>query len=304
MNLRSFDLNLLVIFQAIMAKRSVVGAAEQVGLSPSAVSHALSRLRVMLNDELFTRTPGGLEPSPRALELHGEITTGLSHIANAIEAQHRFDPSKSERVFTMQIADYVSGILLPRLTERLCREAPGVSVNVMPFSVASETRNESADVQIRFTPNDRHQTEARNMRLLTDRFIVVMRPDHPAVGRKMTPELYASLHHVKLSQAATGTTLIDDALARRGLQRRIVMTVPGWFDMPEIVEKTDLVAIVPSHWPEADARLRRLHSVDLPLEEVRFSIDLCWDVRRERDPAQRWFRHLITEIFERSQASH
>lgn len=77
-------------------------------------------------------------------------------------------------------------------------------MNVMPFSVASETRNETADVQIRFTPNDRHQTEARNMRLLTDRFIVVMRPDHPAVGRKMTPELYASLHHVKLSQAATG----------------------------------------------------------------------------------------------------
>jgi DNA-binding transcriptional LysR family regulator len=303
MNLRNFDLNLLVIFQAIMARRSMVGAADQVGLSPSAVSHALSRLRVMLNDELFSRTPNGLEPSPRALELYSEITTGLSHIANAIEAQHRFDPSSSERVFTMQIADYVSGILLPRLTERLFREAPGVSVNVVPFSVSSDIRNETPDVQIKFTPNDRHQTEARNMRLLTDRFIVVMRPDHPAVGQQMTAELYASLHHVKLSQAATGTTLIDDALARRGLKRRIVATVPGWFDMPEIVEKTDLVAIVPSHWPEADARLRRLHSVDLPLEEVRFSIDLCWDVRRERDPAQKWFRQLITEIFERSQDS-
>nr|WP_212526123.1 LysR family transcriptional regulator [Actibacterium sp. MT2.3-13A] len=297
MNLRRFDLNLLVIFQAIILRRSVAGAAGQIGLSPSAVSHALARLRIMLNDELFLRTPTGLEPTARALELYEEIETGLSHISTAIELQHRFDPARSERIFSMRIADYVGGILLPRLSERLCREAPGVSVQVLPFSVAEEQVTDSADVQIMFTPNDQHQNEARSKRLLTDRFMVVMREDHPAASQEMTAELYASLKHVKLSMAATGTKLIDDALARRGLRRQVVMTVPSWFDMPEIIEKTDLVAIVPSSWPQADARLARLHSVALPLEEVSFSIDLCWDVRRERDPGQRWFRTLISEIF-------
>lgn len=297
MNLRSFDLNLLVIFQAIMLRRSVVRAGEQVGLSPSAVSHALGRLRVMLNDELFARGPAGLEPSPRALELYAEIEQGLAHISSAIEAQHRFDPARSERVFTMQITDYVSGFLLPRLTERLCREAPGVSVQVLPFSVNDEPRSDAADLQLRFTTSEPQQLGARSLRVLTDRFIVVMRADHPAVGQPMTPELYAALKHVKLSPAATGTTIVDDALARRGLRRRVVMTVPGWFDMAEIVERTDLVAVVPRRWPAADARLAKLHSVPLPLEEVAFSIDLCWEVRRERDPGQRWLRNLIAGLF-------
>jgi DNA-binding transcriptional LysR family regulator len=299
-NLRNFDLNLLVIFQAIMARGSVVGAANQVGLSPSAVSHALSRLRVMLNDELFHRTSQGLQPTVRALELCDEVTTGLSHIANAIELQHRFEPLKTERVFTLQIADYVSGMLLPRLAKRLRSEAPGVSAEVVPFSVDADSRADTVDVQVRFTPGDLRPTVARSQRLLTDRFIVVMRPDHPAAGQDMTVELYASLNHVRLSPTAIGTTIVDDALARRGLKRHVVMTVPGWFDMPEIVENTDMVAIVPSRWPLADARLAKLHSVPLPLDEVRFAIDLCWDVRRERDPGQRWFRGLIAAIFKES----
>lgn len=297
-NLRNFDLNLLVIFQAVIARGSVVGAAHQVGLSPSAVSHAVARLRVMLNDELFHRTSQGLQPTARALEICGEVSVGLSHIANAIELQHKFEPGTTERVFTLQIADYVSGMLLPRLAKRLRSEAPGVSAEVVPFSVDEGSPPDNVDVQVRFTLGDLRPTVARNQRLLTDRFIVVMRPDHPAAREEMTVELYATLKHVRLSPTAIGTTIVDDVLARRGLKRRVVMTVPGWFDMPEIVENTDMVAIVPSRWPLADARLAKLHSVPLPLDEVRFAIDLCWDVRRERDPGQKWFRSLIAQIFD------
>lgn len=303
LNLRNFDLNLLVIFQAIISRGSVVGAADQLGLSPSAVSHALARLRVMFNDDLFRRTPRGLEPSSRALDICNEITTGLAHIANAIELQHSFSPAEAERVFTIQIADYVSGVILPRLAERLRREAPGVSVKVMPFSVDQATAMDDSDVQIRFTLGEIRPAAARTKRLFTDRFIVVMRPDHEAASRDMDVELYASLNHVKLSPAAIGTTIVDDVLARRGLKRRVVLTVPSWFDLPKIIETTDLIAIVPSHWSMVDDRLARLASVPFPLEEVRFAIDLCWDVRRERDPGQKWFRSLITQIFaERSQA--
>ncbi|MEQ6250970.1 LysR family transcriptional regulator, partial [Sulfitobacter sp. HNIBRBA3233] len=136
MNLRNFDLNLLVIFRAIMNQGSIAGAAEEIGLSPSAVSHALARLRVMLNDELFFRTAGGVRPTDRARELYADIERGLGFISTAISLQHQFVPAKAERVFTMQVADYVSAFLLPRLAERLQVEAPGVSIDILPFTIS------------------------------------------------------------------------------------------------------------------------------------------------------------------------
>ena len=297
MNLRKFDLNLLVVFQAIMTTRSVVRAAEQIGMSPSAVSHALARLRVMFNDELFQRTARGLEPTDRAIALAAEIETGLSHIGSAIEGQHVFDPATAERVFTMQIADYISGMLLAPLARRLQDEAPGASVEVLPFATGADADKMATDVQVRFTPGDQALSATRVERLITGEFMVVMRPDHPAAADDLTPETYAALNHVRLSPAATGTMMVDEALARRGLKRRIVMSVPSWFDLPQIVEKSDLVAIVPSRWLVADARLARLLAKDLPLPEVKFAIDLCWDARRDRDPGQKWFRTLIKSVF-------
>ena len=118
-NLRNFDLNLLVIFRAIMTRGSIAGAADEVGLSPSAVSHALGRLRITLNDQLFHRTGNGVEPTERAKELSSEIERGLGFIENAISLQHQFIPAQAKRVFTMQVTDYVSGFILPRLAERL-----------------------------------------------------------------------------------------------------------------------------------------------------------------------------------------
>jgi DNA-binding transcriptional LysR family regulator len=297
MHLRKFDLNLLVIFQAILSSKSVVAAAQQVGLSPSAISHALARLRVMFNDELFQRTSRGLEPTERAIALAAEIEAGLAHISNALEGQHCFDPARAERVFTIQIADYISGMLLAPLARRLQNEAPGVSVQVLPFATGANADKTATDVQVRFTPGDEALPATRAERLIADKFMVVMRPDHPAAAKKLTPESYAALNHVRLSPAAIGTMMVDEALARRGLKRRIVMSVPTWFDLPDIVGQSGLVAILPNRSLHADARLARLCAKELPLPEVKFAIDLCWDARRDRDPGQKWFRTLIKSVF-------
>lgn len=299
MNLRKFDLNLLVIFQAILRTKSVVAAAEQVGLSPSAVSHALARLRVMFNDELVHRTSRGLEPSERALALALEIDAGLARIGDAIQAQHAFDPASAERVFTMQIADYVSGMVLPPLARRLRDEAPRVSVEVLPFATGPDADKAAADVQVSFTPEpgDRTLPPARIERLLTGRFLVIMRPDHPAAAGELTPESYAALNHVRVSPAAIGTMMVDEALARRGLKRRIAISTLSWFDLPQIVASTDLVAILPDRGAVTAGRLSGLLAKELPLPEVTFAIDLAWDARRDRDPGQQWLRSLIREIF-------
>lgn len=296
MNLRKFDLNLLVIFQAILKTKSVVAAAEQVGLSPSAVSHALARLRTMFNDELVHRTSRGLEPTERAMALAMEIEAGLARIADAIEGQHVFNPTTAERVFTMHIADYVSGMFLARLATRLRAEAPRVSVEVLPFATGPEAEKLAADVQVRFTPDEKALPTARVERLITGRFVVIMRPGHPAASGELTPESYAALDHVRLSPSAIGTRMVDEALARRGLKRRIVMSALNWFDLPQIVESTDLVAILPDNADITAGRIAGLVTKELPLPEVTFTIDLAWDARRDRDPGQQWLRSLIREI--------
>lgn len=296
-NLRNFDLNLLVIFRAIMSRGSIAGAAEEVGLSPSAVSHALARLRVMLNDELFFRTADGVSPTERARELNADIESGLGFISTAISRQHQFVPAEAERVFTMQVADYVSGFLLPRLALRLQSEAPRVSVDILPFSVSSESVWDRVDMQVRLTPGRLQPEVVRSRRLLADEIVVLMRPGHPCANEPMTAELYAALPHVKLSQSATGTTVIDDVLAARGLKRHMAMTVANWFEIPDIVANSDLIAIAPRRLLELDARVAGLKAVPLPLEEVVFSFDLCWDLRTEREPGQKWLRKIISDIF-------
>ncbi|TFL19458.1 LysR family transcriptional regulator [Jannaschia formosa] len=296
-NLRNFDLNLLVIFRAIMNRGSIAGAADEVGLSPSAVSHALGRLRVMLNDELFFRTADGVRPTDRARDLNADIERGLGFISTAISQQHLFVPVEAERVFTIQVADYVSGFLLPKLARRLQAEAPGVSIDILPFSVSSESVWDRVDMQVRLTPGRLKPEMVRSQRLLADDIVVLMRPDHPRADEPMTAELYAALPHVKLSQSATGTTVIDDALAARGLRRDLPMTVASWFDIPDIVANSDLIAIAPRRLLSLDPRLSRLVSAPLPLEEVVFSFDLCWDLRTEREPGQKWLRSVILNTF-------
>lgn len=301
-NLRNFDLNLLVIFRAIMNRGSIAGAADEIGLSPSAVSHALARLRVMLNDELFFRTADGVSPTERARELNADIERGLGFISTAISLQHHFVPAKAERVFTMQVADYVSGFLLPRLAERLQVEAPGISIEILPFSISPESVWDRVDMQVRLTPGRLQPEMVRSQRLLADEIVVLMRRDHPRANVPMTAELYAELPHVKLSQSATGTTVIEDALAARGLKRHMAMTVASWFEIPDIVANSDLIAIAPKRLFSLDPRLSKLCWVQLPLEEVVFSFDLCWDLRTEREPGQKWLRKLISDVFEEVRA--
>ena len=297
-NLRNFDLNLLVIFRAIMNRGSIAGAAEEIGLSPSAVSHALSRLRVMLNDELFFRTADGVQPTDRARELSADIERGLGFISTAISQQHQFVPRGAKRTFTIQVADYVSGFLLPRLAQRLESEAPGVSIDILPFTISTESVWDRVDMQVRLTPGRLQPEMLRSQRLAVDEVVVLMRKDHPSAGKPMTAKLYAELPHVKLSQSATGTTVIEDVLASRGLKRDLPMTVASWFDIPDIVAQTDLIAIAPERLLKLDPRLSKLQWAPLPLDEVVFSFDLCWDLRTEREPGQKWLREVIRDLFE------
>jgi DNA-binding transcriptional LysR family regulator len=297
LNLRSFDLNLLVIFQAIATHGSVIGASEQVGLSPSAVSHALARLRAMFNDELFYRSSNGLQPTQRALEICKEIALGLSHISNAIESQNSFEPSEDDRSFTIQVSEYVQEFLVPRLIGFLRRTAPRIAVQITPCAGGAGGIEAAVDVQIRPPSEEIDPATMQTRPLATDRFMVVMNANHHATRASMDAELFASLDHVVVSQTPTCTSAVDEALRRRGLRRRVAMSVPNAQELPDIVAQTDLVAIVPYRRLADDGRFSRLAITPMPLDDVEFALALHWDGRRDREPANRWLRQVIARIF-------
>jgi DNA-binding transcriptional LysR family regulator len=295
MDLRSVDLNLLVTFEAVLTERSVSAAAERLGLTQSAVSHALRRLRGVFHDQLLVRGPAGMEPTPRALEIAEVVTEALGQIEQVISQQRGFDPGRSERTFTMRVSEYVAPFLLPTLCSWLRRQAPRVTLTVARFSEHDvDGRIQPNEVHVRMASPDPLPAGCTGVRLLEDEFVVLMSRKHPEAGKPMTLAHYLRLPHVKVAATALGTNMIDDALARRGLRRNVVLTVPSWFEMRGVIANTDLVAAMPGQWAHDRTFSEGCLWQKLPLDEVTFAVDMRWRTRDARDPGRLWLCELIT----------
>jgi DNA-binding transcriptional LysR family regulator len=303
MDLRSVDLNLLVTLEAIINERSVSRAAVRLGLTQSAVSHALRRLRTLFQDELVVRGPTGMAPTPRALEIAAVLSGSLEDIGRVLDRHTNFDPRTSTRSFTLHLSDYVAPFLLPVLCARLRSEAPSVRLQVTPFR-GTEVQILPNEVHIRVTTHDEIATPGiHDERLLEDEYVVLMSRDHPQARSRLTLPKYLQLSHVKVSAAALGTNLIDDALARRGVERQIAVLVPSWFNMRDLVAHTDLVVAMPRRWAADPAISAGCTWQPLPLEEVTFAVGMRWRSRDNYEPGHVWLRDLIVEVFSASKAA-
>jgi len=292
MDLRSVDLNLLVTFEALVEERSVSGAARRLGLTQSATSHALGRLRKLFGDEVLVRTAGGMTPTPRAAAISGTLARSLSDIEQALDQEQRFDPATSSRRFPLHVSDYVAPFLVPTLCRRLREQAPGVSLDLHHFDDDTRMGRSQTHVAVA-TDGGVEEDGVERLRLLDDEFVVLMSADHPAAGRPLTLEGYLDLVHVKVSPAALGTNVIDDALEARGLRRQIAVTVPSWFEMRGVVAHTDLVVAMPSRWATVPAFSGGCVWSPLPLDSATFSVDLRWRRRDRHDLGGRWLRDLV-----------
>lgn len=298
MRLRTIDLNLLLMLEALVAERNVSNAARRLGLTQSAVSHALKRLRATFQDDLFIRSPGGMEPTPRALEIAEAARAALEQIEIAIDKSATFDPATAVRSFNLRISEYVSSFLLQRLCQTLRDQAPGIRINAAHFTgAAREDEIVGDDIHIRLGESRSPMDRNSHLRLLEERFVVLMNKKNPARKRKMTLPFYASLLHVKVA-GTIGTNIIDDALRARGLQRKIIFNVPSWRDARHIVGHTDLVAVIPARWAVDRESSRRCSTAPFPLDDVIFAIDLVWHPRFSRDPGQMWLRSAIAAQFQ------
>jgi DNA-binding transcriptional LysR family regulator len=297
MNLRCIDLNLLVILKVLVEEGNATRAAEKIGVSQSAISHALRRLRMTFNDELLIRTPEGMTPTAYAASLAHAIGGSLRQIEEAIQSGRKFDPATTDRKFSMRVSDYAAVYFLPRLCREMRRLAPYAQLEVQHFDKKDhEQRIAKDEVQIRLAMNFRQEGESYSTRLLDDRFVVIMNAAHPAADGAMDLTRYLSLHHLKISVAGVGTNAIDEALAAMGLARKIAMTVPSWLEMRQVIETTDLVAVVPHHWLAAK-EFKSFRAAALPLPHISLAIDLVWHPKDETDPAHTWFRGVVQRVF-------
>lgn len=298
MDLHGIDLNLLVAFDALMAERSVTRAGIRIGRTQPAMSAALTRLRSLLKDELFVRGPGGLQPTARALDLAEPLGRALADIQRTLDFTQTFDPSTSQARFTLGLSDHPTFVVLPRLIEFLRDNAPGITLQVRNFSARDDAIAllDAGEIDVAIgvppTPAGRILT----LPLFEERFVCVMRKGHPAAEAPLTIEQFLALDHLLVSPENERFGHVDAALARKGLKRRLALTLPNMYAAPLLVACSDMIATLMAGVVEASGHGGDLVRFDPPLDLDPVSFVMSWHRRNEAHPAQRWFRDAVASL--------
>ena len=297
MELEKIDLNLLVVFRHLLAERNVSRAAQALELSQPAVSNALARLRKLLGDELFLRTPGGMVPTPLAEQLAESVTQALEMIHAALNQRAAFDPRHSDRSFVVSMTDIGEIYFLPALMELLRRQAPGVSLATHrnTGNLRDEMEAGRVDLAIGLIPGLKGGFFQR--RLFTQRYVCLMRKGHRLEKRKITLPEFSDAEHLVVVSAGTGHGKVDEILRRKGIARRVALTVPHFVAVGHILQATELVSTVPERFAERMVKPFGLVAVPHPVELPQVAINVFWHARNHRDAGNQWLRGLVFERF-------
>jgi DNA-binding transcriptional LysR family regulator len=297
--LESIDLNLLVVFDAILKERNITRAAQRIGLSQPAMSSALSRLRKTFNDPLFVRTARGMQPTPYAELLAPPIQRACELVASSLTLGAAFDPRASTRTFTVYLTDIGQGIFLPKMLPVLEERAPRVRMKVLriPERGAHEAMA-AGDVDLAVGLFPDLKAGFFQQRLYRDEFVCLIRADHPRARGGLGVKQFAEMRHAVVSTAGTGhEAAIERAFAEQRQHRRVALTLPHWMAVPIIVARTDYIVTVPRRLAVAFASFPGIAIVDPPIRIEPFDIRQHWHERYHHDPANRWLRALVAELF-------
>jgi DNA-binding transcriptional LysR family regulator len=298
MNLHGVDLNLLLVLHHLLQARNVSAAAAALGLTQPAVSNALKRLRVQLNDELFVRTAKGMEPTPFAMQLAAPVAQALHALQEAIGQRDTFDAATSTRTFTLAITDIGEIYFIPRLIEVLAQKAPNIKITTVRNS-ATEFRQgmEAGGVDLAIGLLPQLQAGFMQRRLFTQRYVALFRRGHPIATNPISLEALSTLDHVGIVAANTGHGELEALLAKHGLVRRIRLLVPHFVAVGHILQSTDLLAIVPERFAQRCELPFGLQVSPLPVDLPEISIHLLWRTRLNKEPGNKWLRGVIGELF-------
>ncbi|WP_213957887.1 MULTISPECIES: LysR family transcriptional regulator [unclassified Variovorax] len=299
MHIDALDLNLLRLFDAVYSARSVSRAAESLGLTQPAASHGLGRLRTLLQDALFVRAPGGVAPTPRADRLAVAVRAALRTLQQALDEPERFDPAASSKRFRIHMSDIGEGRFLPPLMARLGELAPAVGIETLPLlqaDIGGALDSGRLDFAFGFLPQVK---DTQRTLLLKDRYIVLLREGHPFVQQR-TRAGAALLEALRRLEYVAVRTHADTLriLHLLKLDDRVRLTTEHFMVLPAIVRATDLAVVMPRNIARGFVEEQGGYAIVEPAFPLRnFSVSLHWSKRFEADPAHRWLRQVMTDLF-------
>ena len=293
--LSSVDLNLLVVLRALLSERHVTRAAARVGLSQSATSHALQRLRELYADPLLVRSGRALTLTPRAARLLPALERGLSDLEGALAPEPGFDPRTARRAFTIGMADYMQALIAGPLLRALAADAPGIDLNFVVFPNLRE-RLETGEIDVVLGVSGVEVGTLNHAPLFEEGFVTMVRRDHPRIKRAPSLDKYLAERHLVISPGGTPGSVVDTALALHGHERRIALRVTNFLIAPVVVCQTHLLSTLPMRLAQQLAKTYPLRLVAPPIELPRFEHRISWHPRLEQDAAQRWLRSFVTSV--------
>ncbi|MEE9098635.1 LysR family transcriptional regulator [Pseudomonas sp. QE6] len=291
-DLRKVDLNLLIVFETLMHERSVTRAAEKLFLGQPAISAALARLRSLFDDPLFVRTGRSMEPTARAQEIFGHLSPALDSISTALSRAADFDPATSKAVFRIGLSDDVEFGLLPPLLRRLRSEAPGITLVVrranyllMPQLLAS------GEISVGVSYTDELPANAKRKTLRRSTWKVLRADSIPGA---LTLDDYCARPHALVSYAGDLDGFVDQTLAEMDRKRQVVLAVPQFVGLAQLLAGTDIIATVPEYVAQALTASGGLRADEPPFPTRLADLSMVWRGAQDNDPAERWLRSRIT----------
>lgn len=292
------DVRLLQLFDVLYETGSVTRSARRLGLSQPTASIHLARLRSELADQLFVRTPGGMAPTPRADQLIGPCREILSSLRHFAAQEATFDPAGARRRFRIAMTDASHITLLPALLTHVRGRAPGIRLEATPLDGGTEHALAAGECDLAIGYAPWFGAGVNHRRLYEQDWVCLVSRRHPRVGDRLTVEQYRIEGHVHVP-GGTGGHLLDLALGRAGMDRDVVVDLPGFLGLGPIVRTTDLIATLPRHTGQTLARGNGLVVHDCPVPVDGFTVRQHWHPRYHDDPANRWLREVVTVLFGR-----
>jgi DNA-binding transcriptional LysR family regulator len=304
MNLNTVDLNLLVVFDALVSERNVSRAAERLGVTQPAVSHALKRLRHLFKDDLLTRGPNGMQPTGRALSLHPGVQSVLADVQSIVSTGTVFDPATTSRTFRLSMSDAMSVEVLPMVVRHLRRAAPNIDLVIStsgPQDSCRRLAGDEVDLAIGVFPHVPKDFGCGA--LYRDELVCIAdRRNRRLKNGRMELQAYLDSPHVTVARNRDSGIQVDEILDSMGIARRIVVAVPHYLSVAALIRGTDMVALSRKRLLSIFRRSADLvvFPVPLPMKVPELEFIQIWHKRYEGDPSHRWLRELVLSAVQKA----
>ena len=292
-----FDMELLAVFEEIYSSGSITRAAENLGMAQPTASIALSRLRRHFGDPLFIRTPRGMEPTPHALEILGDVRAATAALHSALRHKKEFAPEQSEREFKVCMTDISEIVLLPTLLNHLKQVAPAIRIDATTISPDTPMQLASGEVDLAVGFMPHLEAGFYQQKLFDQNFVCLLAADHPRIAATMTRKAFLNEGHVLIKSSGTGHSIVEKSLNAKGIQRKVVLRVPSFLGVARIVAQTECIATVPQRFGNATVRQENVKMLPPPVKLPDFSVKQHWHERFHADPANQWLRKMVAQLF-------